>query len=170
MNTESHTSMIRIEQGYRPTLLGRVTTMHANYYSKHYKFGSVFEAKVATEMAEFLSRLDRPKNRIWSAVLDGKIMGSISIDGEDLGVGKCHLRWFIVNDKVRGTGSGKQLLSAAIKFSEECNFKETHLWTFKGLDTARQLYEGEGFILVDEKAGTRWGTEVIEQKFIRQAK
>ena len=168
MNTKSNSSKVRIEHGYRPMLLGCVTSMHANFYSKNYGFGSVFEAKVATEMAEFLSRLNCPENNLWSAILDEKIVGSISVDGEDLGAGKCHLRWFIVDDEVRGGGSGKLLLSTALKFSDESNFKETHLWTFKGLDAARRLYEREGFILVDENVGKQWGTEVIEQKFVRQ--
>ena len=142
--------------------------MHASFYSKNYGFGSVFEAKVAKEMAEFFSRLDHPNNNVWSAIVDGNIIGSISVDGENLGADKCHLRWFIVDDKVRGAGSGKQLLRTALKFSDENNFNETHLWTFKGLDAAKRLYEREGFLLVEEQVGKQWGTEVIEQKFIRQ--
>jgi hypothetical protein len=41
--------------------------------------------------------------------------------------------------------------------------------TFKGLDAARHLYEKHGFSLVHEVPGTQWGTEVIEQEFVREA-
>jgi len=156
-----------ITAGYQPALLGRVVTMHANFYSKNFSFGSVFEAKVAAEMAEFLSRADRPMNEIWVATVAGRIIGSITLDGEDLGDGKAHLRWFIMDDEVRGAGAGKQLLAAALRFVDERGFKETHLWTFKGLDAARRLYEREGFALLCENEGEQWGTSVLEQQFIR---
>ena len=42
-----------------------------------------------------------------------------------------------------------------------------YLWTFKGLDTARHLYEKNGFRLAQEKAGNQWGTTVVEQKFMK---
>jgi hypothetical protein len=33
-------------------------------------------------------------------------MGSIAMDGQDLGENIVHLRWFIVDDSVRGSGAG----------------------------------------------------------------
>lgn len=158
---------IEIAAGYAPTLLGRVVAMHAQYYSENYGFGAVFETKVAAEMAEFLSRVGRPMNETWSATRAGKIIGSITLDGEDLGDGKAHLRWFVMDDDVRGAGAGKRLLSAAIRFADGYGFKEIHLWTFKGLDAARRLYEREGFALLTEEAGEQWGTRVLEQHFVR---
>ncbi len=50
--------------------------------------------------------LDRPRNAIWSALRDGEIVGSVAIDGEDLGGGLAHLRWFIVEDGLQGAASG----------------------------------------------------------------
>ncbi len=44
-----------------------------------------------------------------------------------------------------------------------------HLWTFRGLDAARRLYEANGFALVEEQPGRQWGEEVIEQRFVRTA-
>jgi len=162
------TTHIEIKRGYQTTILGRVTTMHAEFYSMNYGFGQEFETKVGSEMAEFLSRVARVPNEVWSAGLDGKIVGSISIDGEDLGGGIAHLRWFVLDEKARGSGVGKRLLNAALKFVDDYGFKETHLWTFKGLDAARRLYEQTGFSLVHEETGAQWGSEVLEQKFVRE--
>lgn len=158
---------ITIKQGYSPTLLGRVVQMHAAFYSANYGFGQVFESKVAREMAEFLSRLENPINAVWSAWSGDEIVGSVSIDSEDLGDGIAHLRWFIVDDGVRGSGAGQKLLSAAMVFVDQQGLEETHLLTFKGLDAARRLYERERFMLAEEQAGKQWGTRVIEQKFVR---
>ena len=52
-------------------------------------------------------------------------------------------------------------------FVDRQGFDETHLWTFKGLNAARRLYERAGFTLVEERPGARWGTEVLEQRFVR---
>ena len=94
-------------------------------------------------------------------------MGSIAIDGEDLGDGIAHLRWFIVSDALRGTGRGRVLLQDALNFCDERGFEETHLWTFEGLDAARRLYEENGFVLAEEYWGDQWGKKMREQRFIR---
>lgn len=157
-------TMIR---GYRPGAIGRIAEMHAVYYAREYGFGSYFEAKVAAGIAEFSARLDKPCNDLWLALVDGRITGSIAIDGEDMAPGLAHLRWFIMDDGLRGTGTGRRLLAAALAFCDERAFAATHLWTFRGLDAARALYEATGFTLAEEFAGTQWGTEVREQRFVR---
>ena len=118
-------------------------------------------------MAEFSQRLDRPVNQIWLALQAGEIVGSIAVDGEDLGEGKAHVRWVIVDDGVRGSGTGRRLLDAAIKFCEARGFPVVHLWTFKGLDAARKLYEEAGFVLAEEWSGDQWGQMLTEQRFVR---
>ncbi len=45
----------------------------------------------------------------------------------------------------------------------------TVLWTFKGLDAARQLYERNGFRLGEEYTGAQWGVNLMEQRFEREA-
>jgi DNA-binding MarR family transcriptional regulator/N-acetylglutamate synthase-like GNAT family acetyltransferase len=158
---------VKVLEGYLPSIIGQITQLHAIYYSNVSGFGSKFEAVVAKGLADFCCRLDNPVNQIWTAVLNEEIVGSIAIDGEDLGENKAHLRWFIVSDKAQGTGIGKQLLDSALAFVDALTFEETHLWTFSGLNSARHLYEARGFSLEEEYLGTQWGTEVIEQRFIR---
>ena len=164
---EINPTKVVFRSGYQPTLLGYTAAMHASFYSKNYNFGALFECKVATEMGEFLGRIDKPKNTVFSAHMNGRLVGSVSIDSEDLGPGIAHLRWFIVDGCAKGLGVGKELLSRAVKFVDQEGFSETHLWTFKGLQAARHLYEKMGFRLVDEKVGSQWGKEVREQMFIR---
>ncbi len=120
-------------------------------------------------MAEFVARLDRPMNAIWAAVESGNVIGTIAIDGEDLGGNAAHLRWFIIDDGKRGRGLGKRLLTEAVSFCDQRGFGEIQLWTFKGLDAARRLYEAAGFTLAEEYLGGQWGTEVTEQRFVRRA-
>ena len=109
-----------------------------------------------------------PRKIVSGRALRGdEIVGSISIDGENLENGQAHLRWFVVSNTIRGGGVGGALLDAAIEFCDSQGYHECHLWTVKGLDAARSLYERKGFVLAEEYRGDQWGDEVLEQKFVR---
>lgn len=159
---------VEIVSGYRPGAVGRVAEMHAAFYSRQWGLGEFFERKVATGISEFIGRLDRPANKLWLAVKNERIVGSIAIDGEDLGNGEGHLRWFILDDGCRGSGAGRRLMSEAMAFCDEAGFPATQLWTFKGLDAARRLYESFGFTLTKEWEGAQWGATMTEQQFTRR--
>lgn len=164
----SRSMTVELRQGYCPGIIASVVGLHASYYATNYGFGDVFERKVATEMSEFMGRIESPANTTFSAYHGDTLLGSVSLDGEDLEAGVSHLRWFIVSPESHGLGIGNQLLEKATSFTDAAGFERTRLWTFKGLDAARHLYEKHGFALVSETPGTQWGTEVIEQEFARQ--
>lgn len=156
-----------IQSGYRPGCIGDIASLHARFYAQAVGFGQFFEKKVATEVAEFSATLHSQDRALWLYVDDGRTLASIAIDG-DANTGLAHLRWFIVDESLHGMGIGKQLLAHAMDFVDE-RFKSTYLWTFKGLDAARHLYESSGFELSEEAAGAQWGTPVVEQRFERRS-
>lgn len=159
---------LKIVQGYLPGMIGRIAEMHGSYYAREHHFGRFFEAKVASGLAEFSGRLDKPCNQVWLAVMNDRIVGSVAIDGEDLEQGEAHLRWFIIDDGCRGHGAGKKLLTEAMRFCDDVGFSAVHLWTFNELTTARRLYESFGFTLVKEWEGDQWGRLITEQQFTRR--
>lgn len=161
---------VAIAAGYQPGVVGRITEMHALAYARTSGFGRAFEAVVGGGLAEFAGRLDDPRNEIWAATRGGEVVGSVAIDGEDMGPGVAHLRWFIVDDALRGGGVGTRLLDAALAFADAQGVAETQLWTFAGLDAARRLYEARGFVLAEERPGSQWGSEVLEQRFVRASR
>ena len=65
--------------GYRPGAIGRIAEMHAEYYHRNWGFGLFFEAKAATELAEFLDRFQ--KGAMASGRLSGDRVEVIAIDG-----------------------------------------------------------------------------------------
>ena len=158
-------SRIKIEAGYTPGAIGRIAELHGTYYHDHWGFGLFFEAKVAMDLAEFLKRYDKGQDGFWTLWLDGRIEGSIAVDGLHADGEGAHLRWFIVSDLLRGKGAGNQLIEKAVDFCRSSGFERLYLWTFDGLNAARHLYEKHGFKLVEEHRGTRWGAEVKEQRF-----
>ncbi len=154
-----------IKIGYLPGIIGRITELHGIYYHMFWKFDSFFEAKVASELSTFVNRYNENQDRLWSILLDGRIEAAIAIDGIDVHGQGAHLRWFIVANRFQGTGMGPRLIEAAINFCREKSYRQLYLWTFKGLDAARQLYEKHGFSLVEQRVGSEWGIEVTEQRF-----
>ncbi|MBW3243016.1 helix-turn-helix domain-containing GNAT family N-acetyltransferase [Epibacterium sp. DP7N7-1] len=158
---------VRWHQGYSPGVIGTVSALHAAYYAQNYGFGAVFERKVASEMSEFMSRIESSANTVFCAYRGEELLASVSLDGQDLEDGTCHLRWFIVSPKAQGLGIGGRLMERAVNFVDTQGYRITRLWTFRGLDAARHLYEKHGFCLTREAPGAQWGTEVIEQEFER---
>ena len=157
-----------ILQGYQSGLIGRIVDMHARFYARTVGFGAYFESLVSTGLADFVRRLPNRRNAIWTATQRGLIVGSVAVDGEDLGENVAHLRWFIVDEGLQGAGTGRRLLARALAFCDSQDFSATRLWTFRGLDAARRLYEDFGFTLEEEHAGRQWGNEVVEQRFVRR--
>jgi len=158
-------SDVQIIRGYIPGSIGRVAEMHGTYYHRHWEFGLYFEAMVATELATFLGRYNEERDGFWTASVGGRIEGSIGIDGARAAAEGAHLRWFIVSDALRGKGVGNRLLDAAIDFCRSAGHGRVCLWTFEGLNAARHLYDKNGFRLVDQQKGDRWGREVNVQRF-----
>lgn len=158
-------SVYTIATGYIPGSIGRIAELHGTYYHAHWDFGLSFEAKVATELSAFLQRYDQRHDGLWTVVLNGRIEGAVVIDGHHARTEGAHLRWFIVSDALRGQGAGRQLLETAIAFCRQKHYDRVFLWTFKGLEAARHLYESLGFKLAHQQEGRQWGTAVIEQRF-----
>ena len=156
--------------------------MHMAYYSQHHGFGRAFEADLSISLGELMRRIEDPLVEAWAAVEGGtgRIVGTVFVDvlhprpqgnlaGFEEGGKVGHLRAFIVEEGFRGLGLGRRLLAEAVRFVDEVGYEETRLWTFKGLEAARKLYEEFGFEYVDGEIGDRWGEPVFVQLFSRKS-
>jgi GNAT superfamily N-acetyltransferase len=155
----------KLENEYVPGSIGRIAELHGTYYHDHWRFGLYFEAKVAIELSEFLKRYDKNNDGIWIATVNGRVQGSVVIDGIHAENEGAHLRWFILSEALRGMGVGRKLIDIAINFCKNKGYKKTYLWTFEGLNAARHLYESAGFKLIKQQSGAQWGATVNEQYF-----
>ena len=155
-----------IREGYQPGCIGDVASLHARFYARASGFGVFFERKVAAELGDFAQSLPASGKALWLYLDHGRTLASIAIDGDEQ-ARVAHLRWFIVGESLHGRGVGRALLARALDFVD-ARFDETYLWTFKGLDVARHLYESHGFRLTDEAEGSQWGRAVVEQRFSRR--
>ncbi len=154
--------------GYYPGVIGKVTELHAVYYHLQWGFDVSFEIQVAREAADFLENFDAKRDGFWAARAGDAFAGCIALDGrlrETLGA---RIRWFIVSPEYQGKGLGRFLLRKAVEFCTiEKGIRKIFLFTFRGLDSARRLYEGEGFRLVEEQEIHQWGAKIFDQEFER---
>lgn len=157
-----------IREGYALGCIGRVTALHAHFYSRHAGFGLAFEARVAREMAAFLEHYKAGSDGLWLAFDGEEIHGCVAIQGAKAKGEAANLRWFITSELTRGSGIGGQLLASALAHCDQQGFETVSLHTFAGLDAARHLYEKHGFRLMEQQAGSQWGAQVQEQRFERR--
>ncbi|KAK3310359.1 uncharacterized protein B0T15DRAFT_35207 [Chaetomium strumarium] len=172
------TTNISIVSGYRPGLIASTLQMHMDFYYPTEGWGREFEAGLSTGLGDFLKRLDRPVNQVWSAIVTvpaadaqsapvERIVGTVYIDGECSGKeGAARLRFFIVDDSARGLGVGGKLIRAAMEFVKHSGFRDCHLSTLHSLTVARRMYEREGFREVGQVWSEQFGKGFMELKYV----
>ncbi|STW88705.1 putative MarR family regulatory protein [Klebsiella pneumoniae] len=159
---------ISLMTGYQPGMIGRIAQMHGEYYARHHDFGAFFEGKVASGVAEFATRLSSPANQIWLAIREGenrRLTGYRWRGPRPAGgaFALVHSPMTAAGEPaLAGGSSARRWLSAIVASLARCS-----LWTFKGLDAARKLYESFGFTLIREWQGEQWGKVMTEQQFTR---
>ena len=146
--------------------LGGMTLTLSSGTEPSYEARATVRIIQATDLAGFIGRYDDKRDRFWTVAIDDLVAGSLSVDGIHAHTQGAHLRWFIVSEELQGQGIGNQLIRSAIDFCKEKKYPSIYLWTFKGLLSARHLYEKAGFTLVEQCKGCEWGVEVVEQRLV----
>lgn len=146
---------------HQPGDIGWIIGTHARVYADEYGWDGSFEALMVDIMAPFLRRHDPAREACWIAELGGESVGCIALVRQSERIAK--LRVFLVTPAARGRGAGKRLIDECLRFARQAGYRKVVLWTQKGLDAARHLYEGAGFKLVREEPHHSWGKDHIGQ-------
>ncbi|HXQ71302.1 MAG TPA: GNAT family N-acetyltransferase [Pyrinomonadaceae bacterium] len=157
------TEETRIRTGMEPGDIGYIIYLHGTLYAQEYALDRTFEGDVAIRMGEFAKTYDSRKDYFAVAELEGKIVGSIVING--LSDETAQLRWFLVHPDARGRGLGRKLIDSAIAFCRERGFKKIELWTISELKAAAHLYRQAGFVVTREETHEIWGATRTEQEY-----
>jgi DNA-binding MarR family transcriptional regulator/predicted GNAT family acetyltransferase len=139
--------------------LGWVLARHGAIYAMEYGWGSQFTALVAGIMADFQRGHDPAREGCWIAELDGAPAGSVMLVNAGNGIAK--LRLLIVEPQVRGRGIGRRLVAQCIRFARDAGYRKITLWTQSVLTDARNIYEGAGFVRVEEEPHRSFGVDLV---------
>ncbi len=140
---------------------GYIAYRHGVLYEKEYGLDKIFEQYVIAGISKFM---ENPlAGNIWVAECDGQIVGSIAIVGTDKETAQ--LRWFLIEPEFRGSGVGRRLMTTAMAYCRDKNFKRVFLWTFQGLDAARHLYKIFGFRPTEQVENNTWKDKLVEERW-----
>ncbi len=131
-------------------------------YARRHGFTDAFARERRRDIGAFLDEHDGARDGVWLLVDDGRVRGSVVIDGRGA---TPELRWFIVDEALRGAGWGRRLLAAAMAHCAS-RHPRVVLHTFSELAEARRLYEAFGWRQVGgESSYAGYGPTIADQSF-----
>lgn len=152
---------------HRPGDIGWAIERHGRLYADEYGWDQEFEALVATLFADFATRHDSTRERMWIAELDGMRVGCVFVvrNADDPGIAQ--LRCLLVDPVGRGHGIGRRLVERCLVFARKAGYRGMTLWTNDVLLSARRIYEAAGFALAKEYRHHSFGHDLVGQIWSR---
>lgn len=149
-----------IRRELRPGDLGAILAQHGRLYGSEYGLDGRFEAVVAQSIAEAAARgFPREREGIWIVEDAGEHAGSLALTDE--GEGEAMVRWVVLEPRLRGRGTGRQMVGEAIELARRAGYARVVLMTFSELTAAARIYREHGFEVVSEDTRPRWGRDAI---------
>jgi DNA-binding MarR family transcriptional regulator/N-acetylglutamate synthase-like GNAT family acetyltransferase len=143
--------------------VGWVVERHGALYAESHGWDAGFEALCAEIGSRFLRKFDPHWERSWIAERDGERVGAVFLVRRSKTTGQ--LRFLFVDPAARGLGLGARLVSECVGHARHVGYAKMTLFTVQGLDSARKLYEAEGFRLAHESPGEGWAEGCVEQQW-----
>lgn len=140
--------------------LGAIVALHGVAYAREHRLDATFEAHVCSAVA-VAARRGWPGEReaVWIVESGGAVVGSLALTDE--GSDRAALRWFLLDERLRGCGLGRRLVGELLARARSAGFHSVGLETFSELRAAASLYREHQFELVGSETGSRWGREEL---------
>jgi GNAT superfamily N-acetyltransferase len=149
---------------FRETDLDFVISRQLALYAAEYGFTSeIWKSYLIGGVNDFVRQYDSERDCMYIAEKDAVPCGCIAITHADETTAQ--LRFYFIEQEMRGKGAGHRLIDRAIGFCREMKYKQVFLWTFSTLDAARHLYAGSGFRMTETQVNNEWGGPILEERW-----
>ncbi|GAB6107759.1 bifunctional helix-turn-helix transcriptional regulator/GNAT family N-acetyltransferase [Fusibacter bizertensis] len=150
---------------FTPADIDFIISRQIKLYENEYGFTTeVWKSYVRNGVNQLVTQFDISRDCLYILEYGGQPSGCIAI--AHTSAETAQLRFFFVEDKLRGLGAGHKLIDMAINFCREKLYKHVFLWTFSDLEAARHLYALKGFHIEDKHENNEWGSPIIEERWI----
>jgi GNAT superfamily N-acetyltransferase len=152
---------------YPPGLIGTVSSLFGRTVASSHGVDWTLDAMIAEQQCEFFRGFDGRLDRVWAAMRGKVPLGALTIEGPrtEKTPRSARLRFFILDESLRGCGLGRRMLAKAMQFCREKQYQRVYLTTLPKLDAALRLYREQGFTLLAETRGAFHGSRYAEQTF-----
>jgi DNA-binding MarR family transcriptional regulator/N-acetylglutamate synthase-like GNAT family acetyltransferase len=154
---------VEYREGLKPGDVGYLIYLHGTLYARESGYSQAFEGYVVKTFYEFLEHYDTDNDKIWLAMYNQEIVGSIAILAKPNS--QAQLRWFLVHPVFRGTGVGKHLLETALHYCRKQQFKNVYLLTTDVQQKAISMYKKAGFQPTESLKMEQWGKVMHEERY-----
>lgn len=154
---------IKYRHEITPGDIGYIIHLHGSLYGKEYNFSTDFEKYVIKTFYTFLENYSPENDRVWMAEYHNKIVGCVAIVHQPNE--EAQLRWFLLDPAFRGLGIGKKLLTDAVNFCKEKQYKNVFLLTTNLQNKALEMYKLAGFELTQSEEVLEWGLTFNEERY-----
>jgi GNAT superfamily N-acetyltransferase len=162
--------VMRTLADYPPGLIGTIAALFGRTIAASHGVDWTLDAMIAEEQIEFFRRFDPLGDRVWVATDAGVPKGGLTIEGPRSASGQdaARLRFFILDESVRGRGLGRRMVADAMRFCQDQRYRRVYLTTLPGLDAAFRLYAEQGFVLAGQRDQAFHGSRYVEQVLERR--
>lgn len=141
-----------------------VVRLHRLVYESEFGLEPTFANEVAVQLAEASrSGWPGPREGLWLARLDSRVVGSVTLFEEDRELGR--LGHLVLLPEARGTGGGRRLAETVLDAARAAGYERLHLLTFSGLRAAGSLYRSLGFVRTSVETSLRWGISMEWERY-----
>ncbi|MBR5520514.1 MAG: GNAT family N-acetyltransferase [Oscillospiraceae bacterium] len=121
---------------------------HVEIFDGEYGFSEFFNKYALAAIDDFAKTYNPEKDFMLTARLDGKFGGTVTLIGEENGMGR--LRFFFVEPFTRGKGVGRLLFTTAMSMAKDMGCNHLYFSTYNVLESARNLYRDLGYVVTKE--------------------
>ena len=149
-------------RAHRPGDMAWIARRHGALYGAQHGWDASFEQLVGQICTDFERHFDPALEHCWIAEMAGQPVGSIALarSGE---AGVAKLRLLLVEEAARGHGLGARLVDECHRFARAAGYRKMRLWTTDQQKSARQIYQGKGYVLVAQTPVLAFGQQMVDE-------